>query len=201
MDPIPEEIDVVIGRYEGLIFRHAIRIEHIVEIELDDIRAIYRIKTWYALERYDSGRGGGLACARTNGGCRCARCRFVFMCLKNMEKDLLKRVRRREILLEDAAPSSQPQSRDRFEQQHGLAISHDEVYGEVEDDLLLPSTLTRGERATVLALIDGATQADIRREAGLSRGEMDRVMMSIRSKMADWKPSTSSVVQRALVAA
>lgn len=189
-----------ISHYERLIFKHAMRVASIVEMDFEDIQQTYRIKAWKALESFDEARFGGRPPHREGHiDCRCRRCRYVFLCLKNMEKDLLKRVRRGDLFIEDLAPSSSSegsglQSRDHFEARY-LAAGAEVVYAVVEDDdVHLPSTLTLQERRIVVLLYHDFTQAEIRRHLGIERSEMDRRVKSIRVKMADWRPSSTELV-------
>lgn len=184
-----------ISHYERLIFKHAMRVAGIVEMDFDDIQQTYRIKVWKALESFDEVRFGGRPPHREgHTDCRCRRCRFVFTCLKNMEKDLLKKKRRGELFIEDVAPTSSEigsglQSRDHFEARY-LAAGAEQVYGEVEEDgVLLPSALTTREREIVVLLYRDYTQAEIRRQLGVERSEMDRTVKAIRLKLADWRPT------------
>lgn len=184
-----------ISHYERLIFKHAMRVTGIVEMDFDDIQQVYRVKVWKALESFDEVRFGGRPLHRPGAStCRCRQCRYVFLCLKNMEKDLLKRKRRGDLYIEDIAPTgsieaSGLQSRDRFESRY-LSAGADEVYGSVEDEpVLLPSTLSQRERRIVVLLYRDFSQAEIRRDLGLERSEMDRTVKSIRLKFEDWRPS------------
>lgn len=155
-----------VERYEGLIFTHALRIVGRVDDDLDDIRQTYRIKVWTALAAYDPTR------------CRTDVDRWVFFCLKNSEKDMLKRRRRPEVSLEAA---------DRGERWG--AVDADVVYAQVEQDRpLLPSTLSGLELRAVVLLYRGYRQTEAARRLGIDARAMKRIVRSVRDKMADWKP-------------
>ncbi len=114
----------------------------------------------------------------------------MFSCVKNQEKDLLKRRRRGEVFFADVlgdAPSGEEHV-DRFEGRY-LAVDADVVYEEVERELpLIPSTLSELERDVVALLYVDFTRREVQRRLGLSRPELERVTRSIRTKMADWRP-------------
>ena len=81
----------------------------------------------------------------------------MFSCVKNQEKDLLKRRRRGEVFFADVlgdAPSGEEHV-DRFEGRY-LAVDADVVYEEVERELpLIPSTLSELERDARRAALRG----------------------------------------------
>lgn len=167
--------------YEGLIRRTAAMCAPRVEVEYEDIVAIFRIKVWRALEAFDASRS------------HMPVERYVFSCVKNQEKDILKRKRRHELYVEDVRATDA-----RFEESY-LAVEEDDVFAEVERELpLIPSTLTDVERQVIVHLYRDLSQRETALLLGLSRSEMERAMRSIRMKMADWRPAAP---ERALEAA
>lgn len=207
MGQIEAHDPAVLDSFEGLIFRTAIELgkphpQHgpAVQMEREDVQQILRIKLYRALLSFSPEkirkRGETVANARK---------RFVFMCLTDQSKDLRKRKRLTEDSLEGLAPAdmdgatSGVQSRDRFELRY-LSSSHDEVYGTVEDDVLvLPATLSELERRVVAGLMGDYKQAEVARQLGLEKREMEKVMRSIRLKLADWKPGGDVRPQLSLV--
>lgn len=184
--------DETLRRYEGLIFKTASIIGPRLEDDPEDVRQVLRIKVWQALVAYD-GRGGLLPDARG----RTAQDRYVFMCVRNQVKDLFKKKRQNTLAIEDlvaaAGAELRLRSRDNFEEQY-LSSSPEEVYGGIEDDdVLVPSTLTQLERQVVVLLYRDFRQAEVARSLGLDKRAMERVMKSIRAKMADWRPTPQSV--------
>jgi DNA-directed RNA polymerase specialized sigma24 family protein len=167
--------------YEGLIFATAVRLEAHVEMEVEDIQQVLRVKAWKALCWFDPAR------------CRTSIDRYVFMCLRDQAKDLVRKRKRGEVFIDDLAsdePTSGLPSRDRFEHLHGLVESHDDVFAAVEDEgVVMPNTLTRLELAIVVLLYRDYRQSEIARKLGLGKPAMERAMRSIRTKLADWKPS------------
>lgn len=160
--------------YEGLVFTHALRVLGRVELELDDIRQVYRMKVWYASEKWDPARS------------KLSQDRFVFGCLKNAEIDLLKRKRRGEVFLEDQSA--------RVRRIHEPRASHEDVFGEVDEGTpLIPNTLTRTELHAMVLLYRGYFQTEIGPLLGLAKTEMEATMRAIREKMEDWKPSAETL--------
>lgn len=169
-----------ISFYEGLVRKTAAMCAPVVQEDYDDIVSILRIKVWRALEAFDPTRSDMPVE------------RYVFSCLQNQKKDLLKRRRRREVFFEDltAADSYEP------------CVSSEVVYGDVEAELpVIPSTLTRLEVDVVLRLYTDCSQRETAILLGLSRAEMERTVKGIRTKMADWRPSGATPVSAELQAA
>jgi hypothetical protein len=181
----------VLAHYEGLIFVAAqALVAKGVEMELEDIQQLLRVKTYRSLEYFRVER-----IRRRDETAAQARDRYVRMALTDKGKDLLKRPRRRELHIEDLVATS-PQadsggleSRDWFDEKY-LSSSHDDVYREVEAEALhLPSTLSPLERRVVVLLFSDYRQSEAGRMLGLDKREIERTMRSIRLKMADWKPT------------
>lgn len=174
--------DADIQRYEGLIFKTATLYEGKVEgMDLDDLRQVFRIKVWRALQSYNPERS-----SLPEG-------RFVFGCLVNQGKDLLRRKRRGVLFIEDIAPATDVENgpRDRFEE-HYLSLNPDEVFGLIErEETVVPNTLTGVERRVVCLLYANYKKSEIARALDLSRREMNAAIDGIHLKMADWKPAPS----------
>lgn len=176
-----------IERYEALVRKTArMIVEHPrqVEMEYDDICQRLRIKAWYALERYDGKRD------------RVGVDRFVFSCLMNEKKDILKKVKRNEAYIEDIAPGDEDGggmlTRQHFEY-HYLQESPEEAFHSVEERLpFLPPTLTTVERQVVHFLYLDYDYGEISALLGLQRKEVAPLVRGIREKLADWKPGGHS---------
>lgn len=154
--------------YEGLVRKTAGMIAPLVQEEYEDIVAILRIKVWRALEAYDPSRA------------RQPVERYVFMCLTNQKKDLLKRKRRMEVPLDDG---------------YEVRVDPDVVYGDVEDVTpVIPSTLGPLERELVAWLYLGYTERQAAQLLGLTRPAVERALEMVRVKMADWRPETLEAV-------
>jgi DNA-directed RNA polymerase specialized sigma24 family protein len=159
--------------YEGLVLTHALRVLGRVGMELDDIRQVYRMKVWYASNKWDPERS------------KLSQDRFVFGCLKNAEIDLLKRKRHGEVFLEDQSA--------RVRRTHEGRATHEDVYGQVDEGTpLIPNTLTDTELQVIVLLYRGYFQTEIAPLLGLGKTEMETVIRSIRGKMEDWRPGSKT---------
>jgi len=174
----------LLAHYEGLVRKTAAMYEGIVEEDFDDICQLLRIKVWRALVAFDPTKA------------RQTRDQYVFMCLRNRVKDLVKKVRRNELFIEDIAPTREAQgdgSRDRFEARY-LLEAEETVFDCVEKPLI-PSTLTHRERVVVAYLYLDYSQVEIAEATDLSSKEIATSVVEIRTKMADWHPSPRQVEQ------
>lgn len=163
-----------------------------VEDDLDDIEQILRLKVMKAILAFDPSRvrSGG-----RNG--RSARDGYVNMCLRDQVKDIVKRKRRGEMLIDDIAPVSLDSGhdaggpRDRFDQRY-LSTDHDQVFAEVEDELPhLPNTLTERERAVLALMYQDFRQTEIAVRLSITKREVESSVRAIRTKLADWRPGRS----------
>lgn len=158
--------------YEGLIRKTAAMCAPRVQEDYEDIVSIFRVKVWRALLTYNPERS-----TMTIE-------RYVFSCVKNQEKDLLKRKRRQEVFC-DVMPDVD-------------AVDHDEVFEDVERELpLIPSTLSLLERQVIVRLYMDVSQREIAEALRLTKADMERTMRSIRDKMADWRPGAQPALQAA----
>ena len=183
--------DIDVERYEALVRRTARLIlenPREVEMDYDEICQRLRIKVWYALGKFEGKRD--VNCVGVD--------RFVFACIQNEKKDILKKVKRNEAFIEDLAPpggegyENGHVARDLFEAQY-LQVTTDEAFHDVEEQLpFLPSTLTTQERQLVHWLYLDYDYGEISELLGIPRKEVAPLVRGIREKMADWKPSHPS---------
>lgn len=174
----------VLRHYEGLIFTTAqlILARGVEGMDSEDVQQLLRIKLYRALLAYDPARS------------RMTRDGYVFMCLRDKRKDLENLKRYGEVFIEDvarpaASDGERLESHDAFDERY-LSSSQEQVYGSVEDEgLHLPSTLTPPERALVQLLYRDYRQTEAGRLLGLDKREVEKLMRSIRLKMADWRPT------------
>jgi DNA-directed RNA polymerase specialized sigma24 family protein len=178
------EIEASIPQFEGLLFATATKILEVRnELERDEIQQRLRIKVWKGLKSYDA--------ARATQPIR----RYVFSCVMNEKKDILKAYRRFDSYIEDVAPASDSGPdvgpRDAFELRY-LSIDAEQAFAAVETRALeLPATLDPTERTVIGLLYEGWLQTEIRRELGISMRGLYEVLASLREKMADWRPTPS----------
>lgn len=158
-----------------------------VEMDYDDICQRLRIKAWKGMEAYDARRE-----VKAKGVDR-----FVFQCIMNEKKDLLKRAKRNESFIEDIAPEGDEGYEDhnvtRFEfEARYLMEGHEQAFRVVEEELpLIPSTLSKLERQVVHFLYLDYGYAEISAMLQIPRKEVAPLVRGIREKMADWSPSAS----------
>lgn len=182
-----------LAAYEGLIHSTAARYAGYVDDDLDDIKQILRIKVWQALRAYDATRGTKPPES------------FVFACVRNRVKDLLKEQSRRnerrqgaQLYLEDTPGHV---TADAFEL-HYMVEVEDTVYAEVEDEPVVPpSTLTELERDVLQLLLMDYGQTEIARELTVSRQRVKSAQAALKEKLADWSPTGSLPAQVQRVAA
>lgn len=188
----------LLAHYEGLVRTTANRYVGIVDgMDFDDICQVLRVKVWQALLAYDPAK------------CRTDRDRYVFMCVRNRAKDLVKRQKTEKVamFIEDVAPMNGRERnqggeniRHAFELRY-LSAAEEQVFAEVEDAMpLIPSTLSSPERKVVTLRYLDYSHGDIAEIMHIEKREVAKHIRSIRTKMADWRP-TPVVVQPEAVAA
>lgn len=185
------EIEQSLAQFEGLVFETARQTyESGVEMEFEDLRQLFRIKAWHATQKFCETRR---AYTGQSGG-RTALERYVFGCLRNLRRDIEKRTRRYDDSIDELRDAT-ADCGESFDAKY-LSVEHDDVYGEVEEQPFeLPSTLTRVERSLVVLKMEGTLLMEIDRRLGLSRAQRERVLASVREKLADWDPHPA-VAQR-----
>lgn len=140
---------------------------------------LLRLKVAQALVAFDASRSG----METKD--------YVFGCMRNRVKDLLKeqdrRNRRRgggQLHVEDISERDS-----RFESRY-FQVSDEQAFLAVEDEWMpLPATLTELERHVVYFLLLDLNQTEIARELGVSRERVRSAHRSVETKMEDWRPS------------
>lgn len=177
--PQPSKYEV--AYYEGLCRKTASMYVGYVEDDYDDIVQTLRVKAWRALQSYDPSRS------------KLPVERYVFSCMRNQVKDILKRKRRNDTYIEDFADAA----RDRFEDEY-LSTPHDVTFHLVEDEPpLIPSTLTAVEREVVLLLYAGYSRREMALKLSIKLGQVDVTVQAIQAKMSDWRPTAvTSVAER-----
>lgn len=174
--PRPDQDPEVLAHYAGLVFKTATRVAGASEMEHEDVQQELWIKVVTALRSYDPKRS------------RMKRDAYVFSCVYNRSKDLLKhgnRKRKRgiDLFIEDLSRDSEM-----FEHKH-LALDADQVFAEVErDGMLLPNTLTALEKQVLVLLYFNYSQHEVAAKLGLSRKTVEGKVESMRVKLADYDP-------------
>lgn len=166
-----------IADYEGLVFSTAARLDGRLEMDVDDIRQVLRVKVWTSLRKYDTARS------------KMSRENYVFMCIQNAVKDMLRKRKRGEVSIEYLTGDAGRLTREGFDALY-FREEEEAVYGAIERErVLIPSTLDDREVRVVVLLYDGYSQTEAARALGLTRSQVERAMVAIRDKMADWRPT------------
>lgn len=175
--------------------------------EFEDICQVLRVKVWKTLVKWDPLHPKVLQRMRNEGKTEEElRDAFVFGCVHNQIKDLVKRQREQALLIEDVAPARfsanpfQQGPRDRFEMRY-LQVTSEHVFDAIENDRsLLPDTLTHDERLVLLHMYIGYSQTETADELGIDRQRVTTIVKRIRRKMADWRPGSTVSSERAQAA-
>jgi RNA polymerase sigma factor (sigma-70 family) len=178
------EWGVEIARYEGLVKTTAGRYERHLDDEFDDICAVLRVTVWKALVSFSGSKSS------------MTRDRYVFSCVVNRCKDLLRKKRHSEHqssledILEENGPIVGAASFTNVYLEARLLSTVDEGLRAIEEGSFeLPSTLTAGEREVLGLLYLDYRHSEIAEMLGLTRQVVEKAARSIREKMADWRPS------------
>lgn len=188
--------------YEGLIHSTAARYAPILdEHDFEDVQQVLRLKVWKALEAFDPSRSSKPEQS------------WVFSCVTNQVKDLLKASSRRndarggrQLYVEDERwmPGNADRAPDstKFDMDH-FSMTEDEAFQAVlEERVKLPSTLTEFEKQVIALLMLDLNQTEIARTLGATRTKVRLAHAEIKAKMADWRPSSAErAVLSPLVAA
>lgn len=184
---------VDIGPFEGLVRATAARYATYLDDDIEDIAQELRVKVWYSLQRYDRRR----ATQEIE--------QFVFSCVVNRVKDLLKgqsRLNARRnggpLYVEDCSASN-PSA---FEAEHFSTGIDTVVEAVVElEKVELPSTITPDEKRVVVLLLLDLKQTEIAQVLGVPRSRVRATHTTIREKMADWSTAPALPAARERVAA
>ncbi len=210
MDQAEAADSVLLGHYEGLVRKTAGRYVGRVLFDYDDICQIFRVKVWKALLAWDPRDPRILKKIATGMSEDELRDRFVFMCLRNQGKDLVKR-RKPEtdpLFIEDwaggAVSSGQWENqredgnrRDRFESRY-LCVGEEEVFGEIEgEDIILPPDLTADERRVLVCMYLDYTQAETALRLGLTAKKVGAAVKGIRRKLGHLNPAGTALLAAA----
>lgn len=181
-----EQIDL--GAFEGLVRTTARMFASQVKREEDDLAQELRVRVWRALVSYDPDKS------------RLSRERYVFQAvtnkIKDYKRDAAREVRRRDdagltfLYIEDTFTDGTTETAtERFASLY-YHTTRDEVYGEIEEGrFVLPATITERETFVLLMLMMQHSKTEIVVRLGLTREEVDDVIVSLRDKLRDWQPN------------
>jgi RNA polymerase sigma factor (sigma-70 family) len=180
-----EAMAAALRHYDGLVSATARRCVAFCEEDYDDVVQVLRVKVWQALRAYDPAR------TRTD------RDHYVFMCVRDRAKDVVKKKKRNQLHIEDLRTMGEA-APDRFDARY-LCSTREANYAAIEDDDDPLRALDELERQIVEMLTADYKQAQVARTLGLQKVEMDRAMRSIRLKLAALRPATAAGTQLAAV--
>lgn len=173
------EIERALLRFEGLVHETARQIvAGGVEMEHEDVAQMLRLTVWKAVIDFDARHRRGLPLRR-----------YVFMCVANRRKDIETRRPRRynssidEIRARSNFVDESQTIADWFDSRY-LCTQAEQAFAEVDEAVELPADLTEVERQVIALRLDGHLLFEIERELGLSRSQRERVMRSVRDKLA-----------------
>lgn len=175
--------------YEGLVKTTAGKYHAKVQEEYEDLCQIFRLKALEAIASYDPKK------ARQKVES------YVFQCIYNKVKDLIKRRRRDDLYLEDVAPQwtgsangerEKNGGTDQFDAKYFLESEQDAFRDILRNTPLLPNTLTEVEEKVLLGLYLEHQQKEIAVMFDLTPREVAKAVRGLKEKMADWKPSLVS---------
>lgn len=195
MDANAAQDPKLLAHYEGLVRKTASRYLRHSEEDFEDICQVFRFKVWKALLSFDPANLRVKPTTRRD--CDEARDKYVYSCVANAAKDVMKKKKHHLLFIEDVAgPGSwAPEGdcaatwgqRQHFEERY---MCLEDAFKEVEDEMpVIPSTLTRSERAIVLLLYLDFKPPEIALYTTLPRAEINAMTKTIRTKMADWNPA------------
>lgn len=164
--------------YDGILGRH----------DVEEVQQVLRVRVWKALLAWNPMEPRTLKRLRRGDRTEVElRDAFVFGCVRNQMKDLVKRDRDRDLLIEDIAPAV-ANERDKFETRY-LVVEHHETYRAVEESApLVPNTLSHDERLILACMYLGYNGPETAERLGVPRPKVANAVRSIREKMRDWRP-------------
>jgi DNA-directed RNA polymerase specialized sigma24 family protein len=184
LDRVEAENPVLLEHYEGLVIATSVHEKYrgIKRWDVEEVRQILRVKVWKALLSWDPSEPrtrARLINGKTEEQVRDA---YVFGCVANQMKDLLKRDRERDLLVEDLA------ERDPTFEARYLHSEFEATTKTVTSTPLIPNTLTPDERLVLLCAYNGYNGPQSAERLGMTRGQVAMHIREIREKMRDWQP-------------
>jgi RNA polymerase sigma factor (sigma-70 family) len=194
MDAKAAEDPKLLAHYEGLVRKTAGRYIHRLEEDYDDVCQFLRYKVWKALLSVDPEQLRKRALTSQYTVLE-LRDRYVFSCIANAVKDLLKRKKHNLLFIEDHTASRfdhfETGNTTEFDKRY---LCEQDTFTHVDDEVLIPSTLTRAERDILLLMYLDYKPAEIAAQKAVPRKEVSAAMEAIKEKMADWRPNGSQAV-------
>lgn len=201
MDAKAAEDPKLLAHYEGLVRKTAGRYVNRLEEDYDDVCQFLRYKVWKALLSVDPEQLRKRSQTSQYTPLE-LRDRYVFSCIANAVKDLLKRKKHNLLFIEDYTVTkfahyeggdNTSASRDRRDEFDERYLCEEDTFADPDVEVLIPSTLTRAEREILLLMYLDYKPAEIATHRAVPRKEISASMKTIREKMADWNPGSQQV--------
>jgi RNA polymerase sigma factor (sigma-70 family) len=186
LEPTQAADPALLERYEGLVIKTSSMYVGIVRhMDFEDLCQVLRVKVWRALEAFDPSQYPSDRRLKAMDS-------FIFGCVRNQVKDLLKRNKVQDLYIDDLAASDgapDPALRDRFEFRY-LQASEELIFKEAEEsDPLIPNTLNDNERLVLICTYLGYNGPETSERLGIGRRQVAAIMRTLREKMSDWRPN------------
>lgn len=180
--------------FDGLVRTTARMFASQVKREEHDLEQELRIRVWRAVESFEAGKVRGSAPGALE--------RYVFSAItnkiKDYKRDAAREAQRRKrygidfVYIEDTFVADGEVAAERFDGLHHF-VERETVYGRIEGSgFVLPSTVTESETSVLLLLMMELSKVEIVVRLGVGRVEVDRCIVSLKVKLADWKPTSDS---------
>jgi len=193
-----------IAYYEGLVRKTAASIEPFVEDDFDEICQFLREKVWKALDAFTPSRVRKTS--KYSPGEQLER--FVFSCILNGKKDVLKKKRRNWSYIEDMLskqhsgkhPDSDAGVNSWFEARY---LRTDDLFTDLDPEppIPIPVSFTQQERRVAMMLYDGFKVDEIAGQLDTTRRGIAVVVESMQAKMSEWAPTPPIAIEPTLAAA
>jgi Bacterial regulatory proteins, luxR family len=191
-----------IAYYEGLVRKTAASIEPFVEDEFDEICQFLREKVWKALDAFTPSRVRKTS--KYSPGEQLER--FVFSCILNGKKDVLKKKRRNWSYIEDFLATQLPNGEQEMGGQQSWFearyLRTDDLFTDLDPETVpIPATFTQQERRVAMMLYDGFKVDEIAGQLDTTRRGVATVVASMQAKMSEWAPTPPLSAEPTLAAA
>ncbi len=204
MDPVEAADSTLLSHYEGLVRTTSSRYVEKTTWDFDDLCQIFRIKAWKALLAWDPTHPRiqrKIKAGKTEEELRDA---FVFMCILNQGKDLVKRRKPENdpLFIEDLAHNSQGKSglfdsregtkRDWFESQYLCADESEVFEAIVGESQQLPDEvfdLSPDERQVLVCMYLQYSQPEIAMRLGMKPKKVSAAVKVIKQTFSHLKPT------------
>lgn len=187
LEPTQAESPALLAEYEGLVISTQRKYDGIKRWDPEEVRQLLRLGVWKALLAWDPREPRTRRRILKGENEKKLRDAFVYGCLHNCIVDIHKRDKEQMLLIEDIAPTTQGNARERFELKH-FGADH-EVFDAVEETAPhLPNTLNHNERSVMACMYLGYNGPETAEKLGLTRQQVANAVRAIREKMSDWRP-------------